>query len=125
MILDTNAVSALADGDSSLVTILKKQQKHHLPVIVLGEYRYGLRNSRERSARERWLFELESHFDVLDITSYTSQHYAIVRDQLKQNGKPIPENDVWIGALAREHGLEVVSRDNHFDYIDEIVRITW
>ena len=36
MILDTNALSALADGDSALVTKLGNTSRLALPVIALG-----------------------------------------------------------------------------------------
>ena len=59
MILDTNAVSDFADGDEKVLRRLRNPSTViHLPVIVLGEYRYGLKSSRQRAARERWLDEL-------------------------------------------------------------------
>jgi predicted nucleic acid-binding protein len=55
----------------------------------------------------------------------TAQHYAEVRDELRRRGRPIPENDVWIAALAREHAQPVVSRDEHFDHVVGIRRVGW
>ena len=68
---------------------------------------------------------LEQTVRVLDITRETATVYATVRFELKQRGKPIPENDVWIASLARQHGLSVMSQDVHFDAIPGIQRLCW
>ena len=125
MILDTNALSAFAGGEQAMLQILLAASRHQLPVIVLGEYRYGLKRSRERNARERWLDELESVCDVLEITGTTARHYAQIREELRFKGTPIPENDVWIAALAREHLVDIISKDSHFDYVEGIKRHAW
>ena len=62
---------------------------------------------------------------VLMIDQATPQHYAAVRNQLRQDGTPIPENDVWISALALQHRLPVVSRDLHFEAVSGLRRETW
>ncbi len=125
VILDTNAISALADGDEALFRVLKKESRHHLPVIVVGEYLYGLKRSREKTLREKWLDKLASLSEILDITMKTVSHYARVREELRSMGRPIPENDVWIAALSSEHVLPIVSKDKHFDLITDVRRIDW
>jgi predicted nucleic acid-binding protein len=62
---------------------------------------------------------------ILPIEVATTSHYAAVRDELLRRGTPIPENEVWIAALARQHRLPVVSRDEHFDRVPGIVRHGW
>ncbi|MFY9825552.1 MAG: type II toxin-antitoxin system VapC family toxin [Thermoanaerobaculia bacterium] len=125
MILDTNAVSALFVGDSALGKVLGRDQRHHLPVIVIGEYRYGLLGSRLRVELEKLLANLSRESFVLPVDETTAETYAEVRDELRKNGRPIPENDIWIAALARQHHLPVVSRDDHFDYVPELRRVAW
>jgi predicted nucleic acid-binding protein len=125
VILDTNALSALADGDSKLEPILRQADELALPVIVLGEYRYGILQSRYRARYERWLAEVVSASRVLVVGEGTAQHYAQVRDELKRSGRPIPGNDLWIAALAREHALPLISRDQHFDRVPKLKRIGW
>jgi predicted nucleic acid-binding protein len=66
-----------------------------------------------------------SLFRVLEIVESTTVHYATVRSLLKAQGTPIPANDCWIAALAKEHRLPVVSRDMHFDWVQGIRRIAW
>ncbi|HSS51692.1 MAG TPA: PIN domain-containing protein [Thermoanaerobaculia bacterium] len=103
MILDTNAVSALFIGDAALGEILAGEQRHHLPVIVIGEYRYGLLGSRHRDHLQGLLEILIRESFVLLVDETTAETYSHVRDELRQRGRPIPENDIWIAALARQH----------------------
>ena len=125
MILDTNGLSALADGESTLEPILREAAEVALPVIVLGEFRYGVRQSRERQRYEQWLTESLGNFRILDVDEETAASYATVRMELKKAGTPIPSNDVWIAALCRQHSLFLLSRDRHFDLVAGIRRIDW
>ncbi|MDP9120264.1 MAG: type II toxin-antitoxin system VapC family toxin [Acidobacteriota bacterium] len=125
MILDTNAVSALFAGDSGLGKVLMGNERHHLPVIVIGEYRYGLLGSRYRGHLQSLLDTLVRESFVLRIDETTAETYSQVRQDLRLLGRPIPENDIWIAALARQHQQAVVSRDNHFDPIPGLRRIAW
>jgi tRNA(fMet)-specific endonuclease VapC len=125
MILDTNGLSALAEGDPRLEPILRKATQIAVPVIVLGEYRYGIQQSRERQRYEHWLVEYLSKFRILDVEEQTTTSYAAVRGELKRAGTPIPSNDVWIAALCRQHSLPLLSRDRHFDLVPGLHRIDW
>jgi predicted nucleic acid-binding protein len=62
---------------------------------------------------------------VLNVDEETAGHYAEVREELKSKGHPIPANDLWIAALARQHRLPVLSRDEHFDFVPGLKRIDW
>lgn len=125
MILDTNGLSAVAEGEPTLEPILRKAAQVAIPVIVLGEYRYGISQSRDRNRYEQWLAEYLPKFRILDIDEGTTISYASVRLELKKAGTPIPSNDVWIAALCRQHSLPVVSRDRHFDAVPGIRRLHW
>lgn len=125
MILDTNAVSALLAGEPGLLPLLAGQPRLHLPVVVIGEYRYGLRRSRRSRSLSRLLELLIAESAVLPIDLETANRYAEVRDELRRRGTPIPENDVWIAALARRHELPVASRDEHFDRVPRLDRRAW
>jgi tRNA(fMet)-specific endonuclease VapC len=125
MIVDTNALSAAADGDSSVIAILSRADQMVIPVIVLGEYRYGIAQSRNLASYESWLTGLLQDCLVLDITEPTTQYYAEIIVELKRKGKPIPTNDLWIAALCRQHSLPLLSRDRHFDLVAGIKRVGW
>ena len=125
MILDTNALSALADGQEALLARLIRVYAPSIPAIVLGEFLYGLRDSRDRNQYEGWLESRLPLFEQLSVGEHTAHHYAEIRRELKSAGRPIPENDIWIAALAREHGMPVLSRDRHFSFIPNLSVESW
>ena len=125
MILDTNAISAVLEGDSAIERALSLSDRHQLPVIALGEYRYGLLRSKRRAELEPLLDRLEAESIVYSLDATTARNYADVRDELRDAGTPIPENDIWIAALGRQHELAVVSRDGHFDSVRGLKRVSW
>ena len=95
----------------------------YLPVIIVGEYRFGLLSSRDRERRLAWLTELMRQWEVLEISKDTTVHYAELRQRLKEAATPIPSNDTWIAALARQHGVSILSNDPHFDLVPGVERI--
>jgi len=125
MILDTNALSAAADDDPGVAAILVRADQVAIPVIVLGEYRHGIAQSRHRATYESWLAGLLNDCMVLDIQEPTTQYYTEITLELKRKGKPIPTNDLWIAALCRQHSLPLLSRDRHFDLVVGTKRIDW
>lgn len=125
MILDTNALSAFIDGDPNIGDIVIRGTRAAIPVIALGEFRYGIAQSRQRATYENWLEKYLPTFEVLSINDDTTLHYASIRVALKKTGQPIPANDAWIAALCFQHGLPVLSRDKHFDQVAQLRRIDW
>ena len=125
MILDTNALSAIADGESSAMELVSGADRVALPVIVLGEYRLGIAQSRHRASYESWLRQWIAAVTVLDIDDGTTHSYSAIALELKRKGKPIPTNDLWIAALCRQHALPLVSRDKHFDFVAGLRRLHW
>ena len=125
MILDTNALSAAADNDAAVAAILARADELAIPVIVLGEYRHGIAQSRNRTTYENWLSGLLLDCMVLDVTEPTTHHYAQISRELKRKGKPIPTNDLWIAALCRQHSLPLLSQDRHFDSVAGNKRVGW
>ena len=125
MILDTNALSAAADHEPAALELVARAERVAVPVIVLGEYRLGIAQSRHYSSYKNWLRDWVTAVTVLDIEEETTQHYAAIGLELKKKGRPIPANDLWIAALCRQHSLPVLSRDRHFDLVVGIQRIDW
>jgi tRNA(fMet)-specific endonuclease VapC len=125
LILDTNALSAIAEGDTAAAVKAASFGRVSIPVIVLGEYRFGIAQSRHKRQYERWLEEVRPSSRILDIGEDTAEWYAAVRGQLKMAGTPIPSNDIWIAALCRQHSLPLLSRDRHFDLVKGLQRIGW
>ena len=125
LILDTNALSAIAEGEREAAKQFSRAARVAIPVIVLGEYRFGIAHSRHQREYENWLEEMVSVCDVLEVSEETAIWYAELRGQLKESGTPIPSNDVWIAALCRQHTLSIMSRDPHFDLVRGLRRVDW
>jgi tRNA(fMet)-specific endonuclease VapC len=125
MIVDTNALSAIADERDRITDVLAAATGIAVPVIAIGEYRSGIARSRNFLRYQRWLDEFIAASRVLTIDESTTHSYADIALELRQMGKPIPTNDIWIAALCRQHSLPLLSRDRHFDRINGIQRIEW
>lgn len=123
MILDTNALSAWADGHAGVEAPLRSAEGLVVPSVVLGEYLYGIRQSRHRRRYEDWLARYLPLTEIATVTSGTADAYADIRLESRRQGQPIPANDVWIAALARQHALPVLSNDRHFDAVHGLMRI--
>jgi tRNA(fMet)-specific endonuclease VapC len=125
MILDTNALSALAEKDPGLLGRLGQARRLATTLISVGEFSYGIRLSGKREELADWLKACLLRVDVLCPDLGTVDQYASVRTELRRAGTPIPANDCWIAALVRQHRLPIVSRDAHFDVVSGIRRIGW
>jgi len=125
LILDTNALSAIAEAEADAVAAIQKASRVAIPVVVLGEYRYGIAQSRHRADYERWLLKNLPYCELLNVEVQTSESYAEIRLELKHADTPIPANDVWIAALCRQHSLPLLSQDKHFDHVKGVRRIRW
>jgi tRNA(fMet)-specific endonuclease VapC len=122
--LDTSvAIDVLAGRAESLTA--HAITEFVLPVPVVGELRYGALNSRKSDENLAEVERLVARCHVLEITSATAAVYARLRLQLKDKGKPIPENDLWIAASCVEHEVKLAAVDSHFDAIDDLRRFVW
>ena len=54
---------------------------------------------------------------LLNADERTADFFALVFNNLKQSGKPIPVNDIWIAASAMQHGRTLMTLDRHFKHI--------
>ena len=125
MILDIHALSAVVDGDPAIEPRFQSAAFLAIPVIVLGEYQYGFSQSRRRASYERWMDYNLASYRVFAIDEGTAERYAEIRQELKLAATPIPANDLWIAALARQHRVAVLSRDRHFDAVKGLRRVAW
>jgi tRNA(fMet)-specific endonuclease VapC len=117
-LLDTNIVAAIMNGDPAALARAQSFRAVHLCAPVLGELWYGsLASSRVRENLER-LDRFARKRSILNCDSGTSVVYAEMKFQLRKKGKPIPENDYWIAALACQHGVTLLTRDSHFNQIE-------
>jgi tRNA(fMet)-specific endonuclease VapC len=120
LLLDTNAVVALFSGEPAATERFESDDAVFLCVHVLGELRYGALASARVADNLARLDRFSSLLPVLSCDSETVTHYANIRFALRRTGKPIPENDIWIAAIARQHGLTLLSRDAHFRQVADL-----
>jgi tRNA(fMet)-specific endonuclease VapC len=119
--LDTSvAIAVLAAQAGALLS--QSSEEFLLPVPVIGELRYGALNSRRSADNLAEVERLVDRCRVLDLTVATAAVDARLRLGLKEKGKPIPENDLWIAALCVEHQIPLVTLDGHFDAVDGLER---
>ena len=96
-----------------------------LPVIVLGELRYGAINSARPEQNEQVIKKLIENSVVMHVDEAVAVRYAIVRSELRKKGQPIPENDIWIAAICLENETSLISSDGHFENINGLEVLKW
>ena len=94
----------------------------HVSVIVLGELRAGFRRGTRQAENEAAIksFFVKPGVHVVGLDEQTDVHYAAIESELREKGRPIPTNDVWIAALAAQHGFKVYTRDLRFKCVFQI-----
>ena len=125
VLLDTNIVIALFSQDKKIIEELGKTETVFVPSIVMGELYYGAFNSAKAEQNIKQLDAFRDANAVLRCDALTAKRYGNIKHQLKQKGNPIPENDIWIAALAMQYELTLVSRDKHFDGIESLSLLRW
>lgn len=123
-LLDTNIIIALFDDEPSVAARFAGVVAL-VPIPVIGELDYGARNSVRAAENLGRLERFTAGVTIAAPDLDTARWYGRVRFELRAKGRPIPENDVWIAALARQHDLTLVSRDAHFREIDDLKLESW
>lgn len=124
VLIDTNIYSLAMKGDNEIVTALRRINHIGFSAISIGELFSGFKGgSRESKNREELNIFLDSPRVVLHpIDEGTAEFYASVLNDLRQAGTPIPTNDIWIAAVAFQHGYKIFSKDHHFNLVPGLVR---
>ena len=124
-LLDTNIVIALFAQDPLVQERVRQAEAVFVPSIVLGELYYGARRSANIQANLSRIDELAATASVLPCDVEAAQQYGLIKNSLRARGRPIPENDIWVAAIARQHALILASRDMHFKEVDGLQLETW
>jgi tRNA(fMet)-specific endonuclease VapC len=124
-LLDTNIVAALWKNEPSVIAHLAQANAIFVPSIVVGELLFGAYNSNRQSSDLVRIRAFVRAYNLLLPDEAVADWYGQIRAALRRKGQPIPENDVWIAAIARHHTLTLVSRDAHFAAIDGLTVVTW
>jgi len=124
-LLDTNIVIALIAKDSSVERGLASAEKVYVPSLVLGELYFGARASAQKDRNLARIDEFAAANAVLVPDVATAREYGVLKAALRAKGRPIPENDVWIAAIAQQHGLTLITRDAHFQEVEGLAVGSW
>lgn len=124
-LLDTNVAIGVLNQQVDLESRRGSGAEVFLSLTVVGELLYGAAKSQHVEANRTRVERLISRCPVLAQDLDTAWHYGSLKATLSRQGKPIPENDIWIAACALQYDLVVITRDRHFDAIDGIQIEAW
>ena len=125
VLLDTSAVIAVFANNASVLAITSQATECFLPSIALGELLYGAQHSSRVQDNLARIDAFCTMLSVLSCDKETAAEYGRIKNELRTKGRPIPENDIWIAAIAAQYELELLSNDEHFDHVDGLVRPAW
>lgn len=116
ILLDTNAISALFNGDTQVLDLLAKAERVCISTVVIGELQAGFYMGSKVRENQTHLEKLLSRptVEILPVTAETSDYYGRLVAALRKEGHPIPVNDIWIAAQTLEQGAILISYDKHF-----------
>ncbi len=124
-LLDTNILIALFANDRSVKDHLAQAEEIFIPNITVGELFYGAWKSARAQENLQRIEDLVVETPVLGCGIETARLYGRIKNALRLKGQPIPENDIWIAAIAVEHDLTLVTRDAHFAEVPDLQVAVW
>ena len=123
LVLDTNTYCDYAEGLPDVVDIMATHSQYlSIPSVVLGELHYGFMKGSRQQFNEKKLRQMISHLkiEIIDVNADVARKYAFIYRSLEKKGTKIPINDVWIAACCMEIGGTLLTRDKHFELVDQI-----
>ncbi len=126
LVLDTNVYCDYAEGLPDAVDMIATHREYiFIPSIVIGELTFGFMKGRRRQFNERKLRQILSRLriEIIDVNAEVARKYATIYLSLQKKGAHIPINDVWIAACSMEVGGTLLTRDKHFEIVDQIQSI--
>lgn len=125
VLVDTNVVVAYFRGDQGLPPRIAEVTSVYLPWVVPGELPFGAQRAKRRQGQLAYIRDFLTSAVVLFPDRHTTEHYGQIKAELGQIGRPIPDNHIWIAALARQHDLPLATRDEHFAAVPGLKTLTW
>ena len=123
-LLDTNIIAAILNKEPEIEAKIADKEVY-LCSIALGELYYGAFKSTHVEENRRRIELLATRYPLLLCDQGTAQQYGEIKFALRKKGRPIPENDIWIAAIGLQHGLTLLSRDDHFTEVENLVIENW
>jgi tRNA(fMet)-specific endonuclease VapC len=124
-LLDSSILVALFRDDPTMRDRVARETDLFIAATTIGELLYGAMRSMKPSESEERLWRFAAGCTILPTDEETARPYARVKAALAAKGRPIPENDIWIAAVAMQYGLILAARDEHFTWIDGLDLERW
>jgi tRNA(fMet)-specific endonuclease VapC len=124
-LLDTNAAIALLNGDAVLASKLSGESDIYLPIPAAGELYFGAQKSSRVAANIAQVSSFINANTLVNCDHVTATSYGQAKAELEAKGRRIPDNDMWIAALTRQHAITLVRRDHHFQHVADITTLSW
>jgi len=124
-LLDTNIIIALFAQELPIQEHLGQAEEVFVPSIVLGELYFGAHKSTRVEENVTRVDEFAASSAILVCDTETARRYGAIKSRLREIGRPIPENDLWIAVIAQQYDLILVTRDAHFSVVERLNIETW
>jgi tRNA(fMet)-specific endonuclease VapC len=123
LLLDTSAYVGFKVGVKEVVEIVAAAERIFFSPVVLGELMFGFRSGTRFKENMEDLDQFLQHdaVELIQIGGTTADRYSRIASYLKQQGTPIPTNDIWIAAQTMECGAELITSDRHFEKVSGLV----
>ena len=118
-LLDTNVIIRYIKDEENLDDVFEEENLYYSS-ITLGELLFGSECSQKKSENATVYTNFCNELEEIKPDNFVAPYYGRIKAQLKTDGHPIPENDIWIAAGAMAYGLTVVTADRHFSFIKDI-----
>jgi tRNA(fMet)-specific endonuclease VapC len=125
VLLDTSVVVRHFRDGNALVSHLAAFEELYLPQAALAELYAGA----FRSARpEKNIEQIQRFLDAVDVLLPDESTPELLRSHLRataQAGTSIPQNDIWIAAIALRSDLPLATADRHFQHVTGLTVLLW
>ncbi|HEV8040420.1 MAG TPA: type II toxin-antitoxin system VapC family toxin [Bryobacteraceae bacterium] len=124
-LLDTNIVIALLQGDGTVLSNLDRASEVFISAVVMGELFFGAAKSARSTENIAKVEQFATGRAIISCDLEVAREYGHLKQRLREKGRPLPENDIWLAAAAIHHGLVLVTRDRHFQEVEELQVAEW
>jgi tRNA(fMet)-specific endonuclease VapC len=124
-LLDTNIIIALFANDIAVKNQLVNAEEIFIPSVAIGELFYGARKSGRSQGNLERIEEFIARNPVIGCDVETAREYGEVKNRLRLKGRPLPENDIWIASVAIQYNLILITRNAHFQEVENLQTVAW
>ena len=129
-LLDTNHWSYLQRNHPDVLNHIQKLPEDatiYMPVVAQAELLVGIELTVAESHKQRLIALYEQLIieiaEIVYINSQVAEQYAFIFTELRRKSRPIETNDIWIAAIAKAYNMILVTNDEHFQYVDGLMKI--